>query len=94
MWGYNYTYKSEEFLGERWLFQFDNTYQASVIKGQLTYGGSQGLYEVAVMRDNKFVDNPILDQEVEGWMTQAQVQDFLDKVNALPKPSLIKRLTS
>ena len=32
---------------------FDNGYGASVVRGQYTYGGSQGLYELAVVKGTK-----------------------------------------
>ena len=40
-------------LGElvtRYVFQFENGFGASVIRGLYTYGGRQGLWELAVLR--------------------------------------------
>ena len=55
---------------------FDNGYQMSVIKGPHTYGGSQGLWEIAPMDIGKhFIGQALLDwdDDVMGRLTLGEV---------------------
>lgn len=64
---------------------FGNGYGASVIRGPYSYGGDQGLYELAVMRAGRLCyDTPITD-DVEGHLTPDDVTGLLAKIEALPK---------
>lgn len=72
------------------LYKFANGYGASVVKGEHTYGGDEGLWELAVLKfktDGDFVldySTPIT-EDVEGHLTDGAVEELLDKVEALPK---------
>ena len=63
---------------------FDNGYGASVIIGPHTYGGEDGLYELGVLgKDKKLTyDTPVTD-DVEGYLSEAQVTDLLIKIQQL-----------
>ena len=63
---------------------FDNGYGASVIIGPHTYGGEDGLYELAVLgKDKKLTyDTPVTD-DVEGYLSEIQVTDLLIKIQQL-----------
>jgi hypothetical protein len=63
---------------------FDNGYGASVIIGPHTYGGEDGLYELGVLgKDKKLTyDTPVTD-DVEGYLSEAQVTDLLTKIQQL-----------
>ena len=62
---------------------FDNGYGASVIRSPYSYGGNQGLYELAVIKDNNLCyDTPITD-DVLGYLTEDQVTDYLRQIQEL-----------
>ena len=62
---------------------FDNGYGASVVKSPYRYGGNQGLYELAVIKDNNLCyDTPITD-DVLGYLTEDQVTDYLRQIQEL-----------
>ena len=72
------------------LYRFANGYGASVVKGEHTYGGDEGLWELAVIvfKDNgEFVldyTTPIT-EDVEGHLTDDAVEELLTKIEALPE---------
>lgn len=71
------------------LYKFANGYGASVVKGEHTYGGDEGLWELAVIKfktDGEFVldySTPIT-EDVEGHLTDDAVEELLTKIEALP----------
>lgn len=72
------------------LYKFANGYGASVVKGEHTYGGDEGLWELAVIRFNPDNGDYALDystpitEDVEGHLTDDAVEELLNKVAALP----------
>mgnify|MGYP003677654523 CR=1 FL=1 len=76
------TYPSKE------LNFFRNGYGASVIKSKYSYGGAEGLWELAVLEGdyNKWVityDTPIT-SDVLGHLTYSDVEKIRFKIEALP----------
>jgi hypothetical protein len=75
------------------LYRFKNNYGASVVKGEHTYGGDEGLWELAVVTfqtDGGFnlcYTTPIT-TDVEGHLTDDAVEELLAKVEALPVVAL------
>lgn len=67
------------------LVQFPNGYAASVVKGPYTYGGRDGLYELAVLdsRGNITYDTPIT-SDVVGYLSPDEVNELLVKIKNLP----------
>ena len=75
------------------IYRFANGYGASVVKGDHTYGGEEGLWELAVIIFAKGTDNnhtyelvydtPIT-QDVEGNLNDGEVEEILDKIMYLP----------
>ena len=66
------------------LFKFPNGFGASVIRNAWSYGGSNGLFELAVLRwegENFSIDytTPITD-DVLGYLTTDQVIDVLNTI--------------
>ena len=63
---------------------FDNGYGASVVVGPHTYGGEDGLYELAVLgSDGKLVcDTPVTD-DVEGYLSEDDVTKLLEQIQKL-----------
>ena len=64
--------------------EYPNGYGASVVRGRLSYGGRDGHYEVAVMKEgNVCYDTPITD-DVIGHLTPAKVTRLLKRIAKLP----------
>jgi hypothetical protein len=75
-------------VGIQAIVKFENNYGASVIKHEYSYGGKQGLYELAVIKydesDNWDIcyDTPITD-DVLGYLTEDNVTDYLTQIEQL-----------
>lgn len=63
---------------------FENGYGASIIRGPFTYGGSEGLFELAVVGKHGHLDfnTPVTD-DVIGWLRPDQVVDLLEQIAGL-----------
>jgi hypothetical protein len=63
---------------------FDNGYGASVVKGEHTYGGRDGLYELAVLgKDGRLTyETPITD-DVEGYLSEDDVTILMKQIQNL-----------
>jgi hypothetical protein len=71
---------------ERWEYRFANGYGASVIRGQYTYGGSEGKWEMAVLDSNADIlyNTPVIPgEDVLGWLTDEQVEQLLERISEL-----------
>lgn len=72
------------------VMRFPNNYGASIIQGKHTYGGSDGLYEIAVIyfdNDNHYYidnDNPLSNGDVFGYLTDDDVAETLNRILNLP----------
>ena len=63
---------------------FDNGYGATVVQGPHTYGGADGLYELAVVgKDDEICYDTPITGDVEGYLSEAQVTDLLIKIQQL-----------
>jgi hypothetical protein len=63
--------------------EFDNGYEVSVVKSPYTYGGTDGLYELAVFKDGQICyDTPITD-DVIGYLREEDVTDVMTKIQQL-----------
>jgi hypothetical protein len=73
---------------------FPNGYGASVIRGEGTYGGDQGLYELAVISGSEekgwslCYSTPITD-DVIGYLEPDAVTDLLGQIEALPAKEMV-----
>lgn len=57
--------------------------EVSVIRSSMSYGGDEGLFELAMLRDGKCVyDTPITD-DVRGWLDEEDVLDILEDVQRI-----------
>lgn len=63
---------------------FPNGYSASVVCGPYTYGGPEGLYEVAVLHDGAIVYDTPVTSDVLGHLSQDDVTRILNEVASLP----------
>ena len=69
--------------GERYEIAFPNGYGASIVRGPHTYGGPAGLWELAVLKgDDLTYDTPIT-TDVEGHLTEGDVEGLLTRIEAL-----------
>lgn len=62
---------------------FDNKYGVSVIIGEYTYGGPDGLYELAVTDSQGLCYDSSITTDVIGNLTEADVSALLVRVEAL-----------
>lgn len=68
------------------VLDFDDNVQLSIITGKYTYGGDQGLYEIAVFKDGDFAGLPgIIDvgEQVRGYLTADEVSLIIKKMYLL-----------
>ena len=67
---------------------FDNGYGATVVQGPHSYGGADGLYELAVIQYDESgdwdicYDTPITD-DVLGYLTEDNVTEYLTQIEQL-----------
>jgi hypothetical protein len=71
-------------VGVQCIVQYPNGYGASVVKGEHTYGGRDGLYELAVFGKDGHItyDTPITN-DVLGHLTEQDVEETLNKIKEL-----------
>ena len=70
---------------------FDNNYGVSVVKGPYSYGGKEGLYELAVIHMSPDMseseldyDNPVANGDVRGYLTSEDVTQLMKEVILFP----------
>ena len=63
---------------------FDNGYGASVVKTPYSYGGKNGLYELAVLsEDGEITYNTDITDDVMGYLSPEDVTDIMSKIQTL-----------
>ena len=79
-----YTKKYEILNGVGYEYQFDNGYGASVVQHSGSYGGKQGLYEIAVLDSGGDLcySTPIT-EDVIGHLTSDKVVELLGRIKSL-----------
>ena len=84
-----------EFGGVQKLYRFANGYGASVVQHQHSYGGDEGMWELAVIRyedgSDKWritYDTEITD-DVLGYLSDSDVDDTLSRIEALPSNDMV-----
>lgn len=70
---------------------FENGYGASVIRTSFSYGGNEGLYELAVLKGTAKSSTlcyatPVT-ENAEGYLKEADVTRLLGEISALPEAS-------
>jgi len=78
---------SRAYGGDLYRFRFDNGLGASVMSHVLSYGGEQGLWEIAVIKFDGdgwdlYYDTPITDNVI-GYLEKDEVGEILERINAL-----------
>jgi len=69
-----------DFFGE---LAFPNGYGASVVRHKYSYGGDEGLFEIAVLRSGKIVYDTPITNDVIGFCDPGVVDYYLNKIAAL-----------
>ena len=71
-------------VGKKARMNFDNGYGVSVVSHSYSYGGRNGLYEVAVLDSNDELtyDTPVTN-DVIGYLTEEDVTDVMKQVQEL-----------
>jgi hypothetical protein len=71
-------------VGKKARMHFDNGYGVSVVSHSYSYGGRNGLYEVAVLDSNDELtyDTPVTN-DVIGYLTEEDVTDVMKQVQEL-----------
>lgn len=62
---------------------FSNGYQLSIVRGKWTYGGKQGLFEIAAFDRTGEMDGDLIgigDNVVKGFVTLEQVNEYILKI--------------
>jgi len=64
--------------------QFDNGFGASIVKHQYSYGGGDGLYEIAVLDSGGEITytTPITD-DVLGYLSEEDVERYVNEIKNL-----------
>lgn len=57
--------------------------EVSVIRSSMTYGGSEGLFELAMLRNDKCVYDTPITNDVRGWLEVENVLDILKDVQRI-----------
>lgn len=81
------------------IYRFKNGYGASVVCSSGSYGGKQGLKELAVLDKDGHIcyETPVTD-DVIGWLADEDVEKYLSQIASLPPQmeklsTKVKRLT-
>jgi hypothetical protein len=79
-----YAKKYDIHNGIGYVYEFENGYGASVVSHDGSYGGKQGLYEIAVLDSTGDLcySTPITD-DVIGYATEDKVLDTLHRIRML-----------
>ena len=63
--------------------EFDNGYEVSVVKSPYTYGGDNGLYELAVFKDGEITYATPITDDVIGYLRPEDVTEVMAKIQQL-----------
>ena len=77
---------SDEFMnGKTGRIHFENGWGASVVSHTFSYGGKNGLYELAVLNSDGDLDynNSVAQGDVRGYLTEEDVNDLLTQIQNL-----------
>lgn len=73
-------------MGKQCIVQFPNGYGASIVQSEHTYGGSQGLYELAVFgKDGGITYDTPITEDVLGYLSEQEVEKTLIDIKNLDK---------
>jgi hypothetical protein len=71
-------------MGKQCIVQYSNGYGASIVQGPHTYGGKDGLYELAVFgKDGEITYDTTITNDVLGYLSEAEVEKTLLNIKNL-----------
>jgi hypothetical protein len=74
-------------MGVQKIYRFANGFGASVIQGPYSYGGSEGLWELGVIRfdgdDWRLTYDTAITEDVLGYQTDSEIADLLRRIDSL-----------
>jgi hypothetical protein len=71
-------------LRKQCIVQFPNGYGASIVQGEYTYGGKDGLYEIAVFgKDGHITYSTPITDDVLGYLSEEEVEKTLIDIKNL-----------
>lgn len=75
--------------GDQFIIKFANGYGASIVRHQRSYGYRQGLWELAVIHNDRTNKWPLcyktpITNDVIGWLEANRVGEILYKIKGLP----------
>jgi hypothetical protein len=65
------------------IIEFDNGYGASVLSTSFSYGGKNGLYELAVLKDGDLCYTTPITNNVLGWLKEEDINRILTDIQNL-----------
>ena len=77
-----------QFSGTQKIYKFDNNFGASVVQHEYSYGGNEGMWELAVLKFDEegewdiTYETPIT-ADVLGWLSWEEVEEKLTQIGAL-----------
>ena len=80
-------YRNDDDMFKRLRIKFVNGYQLSIITGPLSYGGDQGLFEIAPFNKEGELDGKLLNligDDVIGYLTDKEVMEYARQLSILP----------
>ena len=66
--------------GVQKIYSFPNGYGASVIKHDFSYGGPEGKWELAVLKDDELCYSTGITSDVMGYLNDPQVDNILRQI--------------
>jgi hypothetical protein len=69
--------------GVQVVHEFPNGYGASVVKHDFSYGGKDGLWEMAVLKEGELCYNTHITNDVIGYLSDADVKSTLKEIEQL-----------
>ena len=61
-------------------------YDLSIVQSDFSYGGKQGLYEIAVFKGKNMIEMPGITEEgdtVKGFLSENDVENIIEKMEAI-----------
>jgi len=78
------TEKPHRMGGTHRTYEFGNGWGASVVCSGSSYGGTEGLWELAVLGPNGSLhyDNPVAEGDVRGHLEESKVDELLSEIES------------
>lgn len=68
---------------QQWIFATRHGLEVSVTRGSTTFGGSQGLFELAILENGRCCYTTPITSDVLGYLSESEVLEVLDQASML-----------